>query len=162
MLAVGFIRDDHAAMATIANSGYIKRKVWSNDGAAKEFEGNLNLSLFNQRRFLIPGADLYLKFERAQDTFAIFNNIAALKPNVVIQSMKMELQAVKVNPQVIHQHADALSWGIPALYPIQRVEIENTVCKKDSFGDYKDFLFHGKVPNYIIMVMLSNSAMNGD
>ena len=126
-------------METVATSGYIKRKVWSSDGAAKEFKGKLNLSLFNQRRFLIPGADLYLKFERSKDAFAIYNNIAALKPKVVIQSMELELQAVKVNPQVIHQHPVALSRGIAALYPIQRVEIENMVCKRNLLVIIKNF-----------------------
>ena len=49
LFSVGFVRDDHAAMDTVANSGYIKRKVWSNDGDVKECKGRLNISLFNQR-----------------------------------------------------------------------------------------------------------------
>ena len=34
--------------------------------------------------------------------------------------------------------------------------------KENSLGDKKDFLFSGQVPLYVIMVMVANSAMNGD
>src|SRR5271156_1317470 len=162
LFSIGFIRDDHAAMETISNSAFVKRKAWTNNGAVKEFKGKLNISLFNQQRFLIPGADLYFKFERAKDTFSIFNNTATLRPKVVIQSMKIQMQVVKVHPEGIRQHAEMLSRGIPALYQLQRVEIDSFVVKKDSSGDYKEFLFHGKVPKYIIMVMVANSAMSGN
>src|SRR3977135_1243719 len=162
LFSVGFVRDDHNAMDTVANSGYLKRKTWTNDGAVKEFKGKLNLSIFNQRRFLVPGADLYIKFERTKDVFCIYNNVVALRPKVVIQSMELQLMSVKVHPVVMHQHAQALSSGAPALYPIQRIEMESMICRRDSFGECKDFLFHGKIPKYIIMPMVSNTAMNGD
>src|SRR5271156_4086293 len=150
LFSIGFIRDDHAAMETISNSAFVKRKAWTNSGAVMEFKGKLNLSLFNQQRFLIPRADLYFKFERAKDTFAIFNNSATLKPKV--KSINIQMQIVQLHPEVVHQHAEMLSRGIPALYPMQRVEIDSFVVMKDSTGDYKDLLFHGKVPKYIIMI----------
>src|SRR3981189_247981 len=162
LFSVGFARDDHNAMDTVANSGYLKRKLWTNAGVVKEFKGKLNLSILNQRRFLVPGADLYIKFERAKDVFCIFNNVATLRPKVMIQSMELQLMTVKVHPEVMHQHAQALASGAPALYPIQRIEMETMICRRDSFGECKDFLFHGKIPKYIIMLMVSNTAMNGD
>ena len=118
LFSVGFVRDDHAAMETVANTGYVKRKVWTNVGAIKEFKGKLNLSTLNQQRFLIPGANIYFTFERAKDTFAIFNNVSALKPKVVITSMELELMAAKVNPKIMQHHARALSTGVPAIYPM--------------------------------------------
>ena len=162
LFSVGFVRDDHAAMETVANTGYVKRKVWTNAGEIKEFKGKLNLSILNQQRLLIPGADIYFKFERAKDAFAIFNNVAALKPKVVITCMELQLMATKVNPEIMRHHAVALSNGVPAVYPMQRVEMDTVVCKKDSTGDSKDFLFHGKIPKYLIMLMVTNAAMNGD
>jgi hypothetical protein len=162
LFSVGFVRDDHANMDTVANTGYVKRKLWTNEGAVKEFKGKLNLSILNQQRFLIPGADIYFKFERAKDVFCIFNNVSTLKPKVVIKAMELQLMPVKVHPEVVAQHAHALSSGLPALYPIQRVEIENMICRKDSMGETKEFLFHGKIPKYIVMLMVANTAMNGD
>jgi hypothetical protein len=162
LFSVGFVRDDYAAMDGATNTGFLKRKEWTAAGAVKEFKGKLNLSMLNQERFLVPGADLYLKFERAKDVFSIFTNSATLKPKVVIESMELQLMPVKVNPEVMLQHAQIMSGGAPALYPIQRVEIDNMICRKDSKGESKDFLFHGHVPKYLVMVMVSNNAMTGD
>jgi len=162
LFSVGFVRDDHAAMDSVTNTGFLKRKEWTAAGAVKEFKGKLNLSILNQERFLVPGADLYLKFERAKDVFSVFTNSATLKPKVVIESMELQLMPVKVNPEIMLQHAQSMSGGAPALYPIQRVEIDNMICRKDSKGESKDFLFHGHVPKYLVMVMVSNNAMNGD
>ena len=52
--------------------------------------------------------------------------------------------------------------GTPAIYPLQPVEIDRMMCRKESYGESKDFLFHGKIPKYIFMFMVSNNAMNGD
>jgi hypothetical protein len=162
LFSVGFVRDDHAHMDAVANSAFIKRKAWTAEGAVKEFKGRLNISMLNQDRFLVPGADLSIKFERAKDEFVIFNNVAALKPKVVITSMELQLMVAKVNPEIMQQHAQALASGVPALYPNERVEMEKIICKKDSTGETKDFLFHGKIPKYVLMLMVSNAAMNGD
>lgn len=162
LFSVGFVRDDYNAMDTVTNTGFIKRKEWTKAGAIKEFKGKLNLSILNQRRLLVPGADLYIKFERAKDVFAIMNKVDALRPKVVITSMELQLLSVKVHPEVMLQHGQTLASGSPALYPIQRVEIENVICRRDSLGESKDFLFHGKVPKYIVMLMVANTAMNGD
>jgi len=162
LFSVGYVRDDHNAMDTVANNGYIKRKLWTNDSVVKEFKGKLNMSIFNQPRLLVPGADLYIKFERAKDSFVIYNNVAASNPKVEIMSMTLQVNHVKVNPEIMNQHAQVMLSGTPALYPIQRVEIDSMICRKDSLGDEKDFLFRGKIPKYVIMVMVANTAMNGD
>jgi hypothetical protein len=162
LFSIGFVRDDYNTMDAVENKGYIKRKTWTDKGAVKEFKGKLNIDFLNQPRFLVPGADLYIKFERAKDVFSIFSTVADLRPKVVIQSMTLQLLAEKVNPQVIQQHVHAMSQGAPALYPLQRVEIDTMICKRESTGETKDFLFHGKIPKYIIMLMVANTAMNGD
>lgn len=162
LFSVGFVRDDYNAMDSEENKGYIKRKTWTDDGRVKEFKGKLNIDFFNQPRFLVPGADLYIKFERAKDVFSIFSTATGLKPRVAIQSMELQLRAEKVNPEVVQHHVRTMSTGLPALYPLQRVEIDMMSCKKESYGESKDFLFHGKIPKYIFMAMVSNTAMNGD
>ena len=48
LFSIGFVKDDHANMDTVDNMGYVKRKLWTNEGAVKEFKGKLNLSILNQ------------------------------------------------------------------------------------------------------------------
>jgi hypothetical protein len=161
LFSTGFARDDHKSMEAVTNSGFTTRKAWTAVGAVKEFFGKLDIALFKQNRLLVPGVDLHLKLERAKDAFCIFNNVASLRPKVVIDQATLEMLAVKVNPQVMQQHMQALLKGAPALYPINRIEIDNIVIKENTIGEVKDFLFYGHIPKYIIMTMVSNSALNG-
>src|ERR1700729_916085 len=55
LFSVGFMRDDHAAMDGVTNTGFLKRKEWTAAGAVKDFKGKLNLIILNQVRFLVPG-----------------------------------------------------------------------------------------------------------
>ena len=98
LFSVGFIRDEATKMDEVSNSGFTKRKAWTDLGATKEFIGKLNLGMFHQDRLLVPGADLHLKLERAKDTFSIFSANPDIKPRVVIESAQLQLMIVKVNP----------------------------------------------------------------
>ena len=149
-------------MDDVTNSAFLKRKIWTDLGALKEFIGKLHLGIFNQERFLVPSANLQLKLERAKDTFCLFNANAKIKPKVVIESAVLDLLTVKVNPQVMDYHAQMLMKGVPAEYPYHRVEMDIMTIKEGTLGEKKDFLFGGKVPKYVIMVMVANNAMNGE
>jgi hypothetical protein len=162
LFSVGYIRDEAAKMDDVANTGFVKRKVWTDLGATKEFIGKLHLGMFNQERLLVPGADLKLKLERAKDTFSIFCANTALRPKVIIESASLQLLSVKVNPQLMDYHVQMLSKGIPAEYPYHRVEMDIMTIKENTSGEKQDFLFSGQVPKYVIMVMVANSAMNGE
>ena len=162
LFSIGFVRDDATKMEDVSNAGFLKRKSWTEVGATKEFIGKLHLGLFNQERLLMPGADLHLKLERAKDTFCIFNTNVALKPRVVIESASLELLTVKVNPQLMNYHVGMLSQGLPAEYPFHRVEMDVMTIRENTLGEKQDFLFSGQVPKYVIMVMVSNSAMSGE
>ena len=162
LFSVGFIRDDATKMEDVSNAAFLKRKTWTDLGATKEFIGKLHLGMFNQERLLVPGADLHLKLERAKDTFSIFNANPTLRPRVIIESAVLELMTVKVNPQLMNYHAQMLAKGIPAEYPYHRVEMDVMTIRENTLGDKQDFLFSGQVPKYVIMVMVANSAMNGE
>src|SRR5271167_4564825 len=162
MFSVGYVRDDASKMDDVTNGAFLLRKHWSELGASKEFIGKLHLGMFNQERLLVPGADLHLKLERAKDTFCLFNANAKIKPKVVIESAVLDLLTVKVNPQVMDYHAQMLMKGVPAEYPYHRVEMDIMTIREGTLGEKKDFLFGGKVPKYVIMVMVGNSAMNGE
>ena len=162
LFSAGFIRDDASKMEDTSNSAFLKRKAWTDLGATKEFIGKLHLGMFNQERLLVPGADLHLKLERAKDAFCIYNANAKLRPHVVIESAVLELLTVKVNPQIMNYHVQSLASGRPAEYPYNRVEVDVMTIRENTLGEKQDFLFGGKIPKYVVMVMVSNSAMNGD
>ena len=162
LFSEGFVRDDHTSMDTVSNAAFRVRKAWTADGVSKRFFGKLNCSMFQQERLLVPGVDFLLRLERAKDAFAIFNANPLIKPKVVIQEATLHLLALKTNPAIMQFHAVQLARGIPAIYEFNRVEIDTIPIREKTTSEVKEDLFHGRVPKYLVMAMVSNSAFHGD
>ena len=99
---------------------------------------------------------------RAKDAFATFNANPLIKPKVVIQEATLHLLALKTNPAIMQFHAVQLARGIPAIYEFNRVEIDTIPIREKTTSEVKEDLFHGRVPKYLVMAMVSNSAFHGD
>ena len=162
LFAEGFSRDDYNNMDVVANTAFVARKAWTAAGASKKFFGKLNCALFNQDKLLIPGVDLMVRLERAKDAFAIFNTNAALKPKVIIEEAILHLLTVKVNPAIFEYHARHLAQGLPVIYNVSKAVIATLPIKTGDKEFEKEDLFYGKVPKYILMAMVSNTAFHGD
>ena len=162
LFSAGFVRDDCRQMDAVTNSGFVARKAWTLDGTRKKFIGKLNCSLFQQTRLLMPGVDLRVKLERAKDAFALFSTVIGLKPKIVIDECELQLLTVKVNPKVLQAHAQNLARNLPIFYELNRIEMEMIPIKEKSTGDVKESLFYGRIPKYLLMVMVGNTAFDGD
>src|SRR2546428_1806094 len=123
-------------MDAATNAVFGTRKGWTANSAIKSFYGKLNCAFFRQRRALIPGVDMHIKFERAKDAFALLSRVAGLKPKIVITKMVLNFKILKPNPSIVQKHMLALSSNIPVVYPLQRVEL-NTM-KERSQGEIKE------------------------
>jgi hypothetical protein len=55
-----------------------------------------------------------------------------------------------------------LSREIPAIYPVNRVQIEYISVKANDKELIKEELFHGRVPQYLLMAMVPKAAFYGD
>ena len=162
LFSEGFLRDDYTDMDTVNNKAFIARKAWTIDGASKTFFGKLSCSIFQTNKLLIPGVDFLLRLERAKSTFSIFCANKLLKPKIVIQEARLHMLAMKTNPNIMEYHTDLLSRGIPAIYEFNKVEIETISIRELTTSHFKEDLFHGRVPNFLIMGMVSSRAFNGN
>jgi hypothetical protein len=162
LFSQGFVRDDSASMDVIGNPAFVSRKAWNAVGAEKTFYGKLLHSMFQQDRLLIPGVTFEVHLERAKDAFAIFNTNNQLKPKVIITSALLRMLSVKVNPGILQHHAAILSRDIPAIYELNKVDFYTIPVAANSTEVEKDTLFHSRIPKYMVMFMVGNSAFHGD
>jgi hypothetical protein len=162
MFAIGFIKDDHKEMSSKTNAAYIKRKAWTAVGAIKEFYGKLKCPFLEQVRFLPPGIELSIKLHRAKDAFALFSTVAGLKPKIKIEKIALNMLTAKVNPNIMQYHMNQLALNIPAVYEIHPLDIQIIPLAMNDLGGVKDNLFFGRVPKYLIMVMVPTTAFYGD
>ena len=159
----GWEKDDHDKMDEISNTGHVARKAWTAKSIVKEFYGKLDVDFFKQERLLLPGVEMEILLERNKDTFAIFCKNATLKPKVEIEQAILQLRCVKVHPSIMTHHMEVLSRGdVPAIYPINRVQVTYYPMKKDDKELVIEQLFHGRVPKYLVIVMVTKAAFHGD
>jgi hypothetical protein len=162
LFAIGFIKDDPYLMDGVKASAFLKRKVWTQNGAIKQFYGKLQGSIFEQERAIPPGVDIRIKLERAKDALALLSTIPNGKPRIEIVKATLNVLQVKVHPSILQEQMTMLAHNTPMIYPVNRIEMHIESLKEKTIGDVKDNLFHGKVPKYIVMAMTSTAAFYGD
>ena len=156
------MRDDYANMDSVANGAFGIRKAWTANGNIKYFYGKLNCGIFSQPRLMIPGVDIQLRLESSKDAFAIVSTNNLLKAKIVILEARLHLLTIKTNPDVLSAHALILAGGTPAIYEYKKLVIHTLPIKENTKNYDKDDVFRGRVPNFLIIFMVSNSAFHGD
>ena len=126
-----------------------------------QLEGRLYLDLCQQDRYLLNGLPLQFKMWPADKSFYLLSPETTPDYRVVIDDVKLRIAMVKLRPEVLLGHDEALK-VMPALYPYTRSDIRtyaiptglNTVTVED--------LFQGKVPEQVIIGVVSSRAFTGD
>jgi hypothetical protein len=149
-------------MDEITNTGYVARKAWTAKSEIKEFFGKLDIDFLKQDRLLPPGVKLEIILDRAKDSLAIFCKNSTLKPKVEILLAHLQLRTVKVHPDIMSSHIQIMSKDIPVTYPINRVEISYDTMKTGDKDFINEQMFHGRIPKYLVMAMVSKTAFHGD
>ena len=158
----GWVKDDYDKMEETSNTGYVARKAWTRKSEFKEFFGKLDVDFFKQDRLLPPGVDLEIIMERAKDSFSIFCKNNTLKPKVEIDLALLQLRTVKVHPEIMTSHVNIMSRDVPVIYPINRAELSYVTLKIGDKDLICEQLFHGRIPKYLVLTMLSKTAFHGD
>lgn len=126
-----------------------------------ELSGPLNLDMFQQSRYILPGVNLRVKFSRSKLDFVFTNAGTKGQLKTVFEKVFLHVRKVKVNPAVLEGHEYGLKTQ-NAIYPIQQSEMTTFTIPTGSSYHMQDNLFHGQVPKLVIIGMLTNSSFNGD
>src|SRR5271156_782267 len=141
LFSQGFVRDDYDKMDAATNTAFVTRKGWNAVGAERKFFGKLICGMFQTERVLPPHVDFAVRLERVKDAFAIFNTDNLIKPKVVIREALLHLLTLKVSPTIMQHHMGQLARGIPAIYNINRAQIDTmSIREKTTDGVKENFI----------------------
>lgn len=157
----GWFKDEAGKFNDPANKGFVARQKLCSESKTFELMGPLHLDLFRQSKFLISQTDIRLKFLRAKPEFALMGlNSAKTSFKIHIESAKMIVRNVKVNPSVINGHHSGMLKN-NAHYPIQRASFKSFTIAKGSKGEEKPDLFPDSTPRLVLIAMLDNDSYHG-
>src|SRR5271156_4619129 len=130
LFSQGFVRDDYNKMDEANNAAFVTRKGWNAVGAERKFFGKLICGMFQTERVLPPHVDFAVRLGRAKAAFAIFNTNTLIKPKVIIKEALLHLLTLKVSPSIMQYHMGQLARGIPAIYNINRAQINTMLIRE--------------------------------
>ena len=141
------------------NSGHILRAQLTKFGFEADFEGPLHMDIAQQPKAILNGVPVTIKLFQHDDSFRLMSH--GTKYQVQITDALLKVCYLKVNPSVVLAHNEQLTKS-PAVYPFYKSNIKTYGISSGSLAFTQDDIFHGLVPNKLIVAFTSSAAYSGD
>jgi hypothetical protein len=146
---------------TPLNTGLIYRNRLAKDSAFIDMVGPIYADAFQMPRFLLNEVDVHVKLFQSKNSFRLMSSVPDKKYKVIISEVILKAAMVGIHPDILKSHARALD-DKPALYPLLKTEGKTFAVGKDQYNVNLDDIYQGKIPNRIILGMVSSDAYSGD
>lgn len=139
------------------NQGFLKRAEFCQKGSI-DLIGGLHIDICQQPRYLLNLVDLKFVFGKPNIDFCLHSDV---KCKLDIKSASLYLRKVKLIPEIPLSHAKVLQMA-RAKYPITKTEITSFSIPQGNMSVVQDHLFTGRIPNKVVIGMVTQSAFLGD
>ena len=143
------------------NQGLILRQKLAKNSQLVDMCGPIFADTFNMSRYLLNEVDVRLKLFQSKHDFRLMSSVAGKKYKVIITEVMLKAAMVGIHPDILKSHARALK-DIPAIYPFNRTDVKTFAVPKGQYNVNLDDIFQGKIPNRLVLGMVSADAYAGD
>lgn len=155
-----FEKDKGDMLASEANTGYVKRRLWSSKGEF-DMEGILHCDFFLQNKFLLSNTPVNLKLHRSKPEFCLISDKTDTnKYRIKITEAAFVVRRVKLADAVVIAHESALLKET-AKYFLTRVECRSYSISSNLITTSFDNLFLGQLPKRIVLGFVDQQNFNG-
>ena len=118
-----------------------------------------HVDIFMQDKYILPGADIDLKFIRSNGAFHLMgDNIRGSK--VTIEEANLHVRKVKIKPTVALEHAEELQKGVPVKYPPRQGVVTSSTIPNSTLSFNKENLITGQLPRRIFLGLVTYTTFN--
>ncbi|XP_070550460.1 uncharacterized protein F54H12.2-like [Ptychodera flava] len=142
------------------NEGLVKRSRFTSESKAVDLIGAIHSDIFFQKKHLLNGVDIKIKFNRAKDAFCLMSSQPQQRYRVDILEASLLVRRVKVAPSILQAHAQALEFA-PARYPINRVECKSYTVTPGHLSFTRENIFLNTLPKRIVLGLVDAEAYSG-
>ena len=146
---------------TPLNIGLIRRNNLSKSSAFIYMVGPIYADVFQMPRYLLNEVDVHVKLFQNKNSFRLLSSVPNKKYKVVISEVMLKAAMIGIHADILKSHAHALE-DTPALYPLLKTEVKTFAVGKGQYNVNLDDIFQGKIPNRLILGMVSADAYAGD
>ena len=142
-----------------SNTGALLRTQLTKFGYEVDFEGHLHMDIAQQPKAILNGVPVTIKLFQHDDSFRLLSG--GTKYQVQITDAVLKVCYLDVNPSVVLAHNEQLAKS-PAVYPFYKSNIKTFGISSGSLAFTQDDIFHGLIPNKLIVAFTSSKAYSGD
>ena len=158
--AEGMYKDEAGFMSDAnGNVGHLNRINLTKYGTA-DFEGVLHVDLAQQDKAILNGVQIGITLYQSDDVFRLFSP-SGTPYEVEIVDAVLKVCHIRVNPAVVVSHSERLKKS-PAIYSYWKSDFKTFGIPAGSYTFSTDDLFHGFVPDKLIVAFVLSSAYSGD
>ena len=158
--AEGMYKDERNYMSdSTGNVGHLNRKKLTQYGIA-DFESVLHVDLAQQDKCILNGVQIGVTLFQNDDNFRLFTTNGQPYEVEIVDAV-LKVCHVKVNPSVVVSHNERLKKS-PAIYPYWKSDIKTFGIASGSYTFSTDDIFHGYVPDKLIVAFVLSEAYSGD
>lgn len=144
-----------------SNIGLIQRWTYTKGGAVVDMESHIHHDLCLQRRLILNGVGIGLKFWQSKDAFRLMTSDKGKSYKVTLLDVHLKVARVTLAPQVLVAHSQVLA-TTTAKYPYQQSQIKVFNINEGQFSAIVEDPFNGgRCPCRLLVAMTSARAYNG-
>ena len=154
---------DPTLTATVPNAGLISRHSLTNVGQNYSVKGQLGVGFIDKlNRYLINGTNIYLTFYQSLDSYRLLAKAATPKYKLVIESMYITVNYIKLRPEVLVSHSELLASGKNAMYAYPRTCLRSHVIPAGVNSFSISQVLADRVPSLLVLGLVDSQAFSGD
>ena len=153
---------DPTVGATLPNAGLVNRHSLTSKGQSLIVKGPLGLDFIEKvNRHIVNGLNVYLTYYQSLDAFRLLAKDATKKYKLVIESMYITVNYVKLRPEVLVRHSELLASGKNAMYPYPRTYLRNHVIPAGVNSFSISQVLSDRIPSVLVLGLVDSEAFTG-
>ena len=146
--------------ATPVNQGLKSRWEWVKSNNSIELIARIHSDIFLQPKMLVNGVEMQLKFHKNKDSFSLISRVANAAYKIVLEDISLMLRKCILTDTKYNQLQSVSKRDI--VYPITQVLTKVFTYSAGPSSLNINNAVQGKIPNRMIIGLVSNAAYNGD
>ena len=151
---------DDAKGSQGSNYGYFLRQMFTENGKVCDLEGKINMDICQQKRYLLNGMQINIKFWPSRSAFCLSSELET-EFEVNIVDAKLRVCYINLKPEMYLLHEDFLKEE-SALYPYTKSDIKAFNIPQGQYAATIDDIFLDGIPSKVLIGIVAGDAYAGD
>jgi hypothetical protein len=157
---------DEEDAVSVTSEGYKMRAALAKHSGTFDMIGRPFLDICGLTKYIIPNTDLRLTFSKASTAFCLREKksaatVASRSYNIEFLQARLCVKKVTMIPSILASHMKLLQSGVPASYPMRKVEVKSYALPQGTVQNVNETLLTGRLPDRIILALVKSEDFHG-